>query len=132
VIQIEILNGTKAGTQWVARRFPFRIGRDPHAALQLADAGVWDSHVELSFQPGKGCFLTARAESLTLINGQPITGPGPVRLRSGDVIEVGSVSFRFGLSPARSAQSGVVEAMVWTSIALLCLGQIALIYLVLP
>ncbi len=35
MIQLSILSGKKAGTQTVARRFPFRIGRAAENELQL-------------------------------------------------------------------------------------------------
>ncbi len=130
MIQIEILNGTKAGTRWVARRFPFRIGRDQQAGLSLPDDGVWDSHCELNLRSGEGFSLSARPEALTLVNGEAVNGE--VRLRNGDRIEAGSVALHFSLSPTAPSSSTWVELLIWLTLGALCLGQVALIYFVLP
>lgn len=129
MILLEVLNGTKAGTRWEARRLPFGIGRGKHAALSLPDNGIWESHAEMSLRRA-GCFLSARPEALTLVNGNPVVDA--VRLRNGDLIEIGSVSMRFGLGPTRQRSQAWREYLVWLAITLLCLGQIALIYRVLP
>jgi len=130
VIQLEILNGSKAGTQWVARQFPFRVGRERTAALSLADDGVWDSHFEVTVGSREGCCISARPECLTLINGHVFESPH--RLRNGDVIEAGSVKLRFVLSPTRQGTLALREILLWVGIALLCAAQLTLIYFVLP
>ena len=48
MVQFKIVSGKMAGTEQVARRFPFRIGRSAEADLRLEDDGVWDDHLELS------------------------------------------------------------------------------------
>ena len=40
MLQLSILSGKTAGTEWVARRFPVRIGRAPDSDLKLEDAGI--------------------------------------------------------------------------------------------
>jgi pSer/pThr/pTyr-binding forkhead associated (FHA) protein len=130
VIQLEILNGSKAGTHCVARQFPFRVGRQKSAGLLLTDDGIWESHMEFTVRPREGCCLSARPECLTLVNGQPIESP--YRLRNGDLIEAGSVKLRFVLSPTRSRTQVLREVLLWTAIAALCAGQLALIHFVLP
>ncbi len=130
MIQLEILNGAKAGTRWVSRRWPVRVGRDKQAALCLPDEGVWEGHLEFHLRPGEGCLLTPRHEALTVVNGERIQGS--VRLRNGDRIDLGSVSLCFTLSPTEPSSSAWVESLVWIGLAAVCLGQVALIYLVLP
>lgn len=130
MIQLEILNGSKAGTQSVARQFPFRVGRQKSAGLSLTDDGVWESHFELTVRRREGCCLSARPECLTLINGQPVESPH--RLRNGDVIEAGSVKLRFVLGPTRHRTQALREVLLWTAIGLLCAAQLALIHFVLP
>ena len=130
MIQLEILNGSKAGTQCVARQFPFRVGRERTASLVLPDDGVWDAHFEVTVRPREGCFASARPECLTLINGQAFTSPH--RLRNGDVIEAGSVKVRFVLSPTRQRPLVFRELLVWLALAALCAVQLVLIYFVLP
>ncbi len=125
MVQLDILSGKKAGSQVVARRFPFQVGRAAGAALVLEEGGVWDQHFELSVRANDGVVLTSSKDSLTLVNG---TRYQEARLRSGDLIEAGSVKLRFHLSPNQQRGLVVRESLTWLSLAILCLGQVALIY----
>jgi predicted component of type VI protein secretion system len=125
VIQLNILSGEKAGTVWVARRFPVRIGRSPAADLQLAEDGVWDQHLQLDFKPRDGFFLTTQPNALATLNGQPVQQS---RLHNGDALEMGALKMRFWLSQTRQTGLRLREALTWAAIAALCLAQIALIY----
>jgi predicted component of type VI protein secretion system len=125
VVQIDILSGSKAGSQVIARRFPFVVGRNTQATLALEDGGVWDNHFELSMRPADGIVLTSAPEALTLVNG---TRFQEARLRNGDLIEAGSVKLRFNLSPTSQRGLAFRETATWTALALLCFGQVALIY----
>ena len=49
-------------------------------------------------------------------------------LALGDILTLGSVEIRFGLSPARQKNMWLRETFTWLLLACLCLGQIALIY----
>jgi hypothetical protein len=60
-----------------------------------------------------------------VVNGQPVR---QAVLRSGDLLETGSVKLRFGLGPTRQHSLRLREAMTWLALAALCLGQVALIY----
>lgn len=130
MIQLEILNGSKAGTRWVARQFPFWVGRQKAIGLSLVDDGVWESHFELTVGSREGCCISARPECLTLVNGQRFDSPQ--RLRNGDVIEAGSVKLRFLLSPTHQRTQAPREVLLWVIIGLLCAAQLALIHFVLP
>jgi pSer/pThr/pTyr-binding forkhead associated (FHA) protein len=125
VVQLDILSGKQAGTQWVARRFPFHLGRSPQAALVLEEPGVWDRHAEFALRPDEGVVVSAATDASILVNGQPVR---QAILRNGDLIEAGSVKLRFGLAPTRQRSLRLREAMTWLGLAALCLGQIALIY----
>lgn len=125
MVQIDILSGTKAGNQTIARRFPFRVGRNVQSALVLEDGGVWDHHFELSVRPADGIVLTSAPEALTLVNG---THFQEARLRNGDLIEAGSVKLRFNLSHTSQRGLAFRETATWAALALLCIGQVALIY----
>jgi hypothetical protein len=125
VIQLDVLNGTKAGSQWVARRFPFPLGRSPQAALVLADPGVWEQHAAFTLRSGEGVMVSAATDAFVAVNGQRVQ---QAILRNGDLIEAGSVKMRFGLSPAPQRSLRLRETLTWFSLAVLCLGQVALIY----
>ena len=53
MIQFTSLSGKMAGTEWVARRFPVRIGRAPDCHVRLDDHGVWDVHAEVTLNREK-------------------------------------------------------------------------------
>jgi hypothetical protein len=125
VVQLNILTGKKAGTEWVARRFPVYVGRSAQDSLVLDDAGVWDRHFKIELRAGIGAVLTADGDASATINGQPTR---EAALRNGDIIEAGSVKLRFGLSPTRQSSLRFREWMTWIALGALCLGQVALVY----
>ena len=125
MIQLHLLSGKQAGTKWVARRFPVRIGRELEADLRLVEDGVWEKHLELKKKSAEGIFLVAHPETRTSVNGEEIQ---EVRLRNGDVISLGAMRLQFWLS--ESEQSGLAwrEWLVWAMIAGVSLAQVALVY----
>src|SRR5262245_54377769 len=125
VIQLTVLNGKKAGAEQVTRRFPFRIGRAPECDLCLDDDGVWDRHLELNLRSDAGIHLAAQPQALTAVNGQPVL---ETPLRNGDLIEMGSLRLRFWLAPTRQRGLRLRESLTWLFLALLSLGQVAVIY----
>ncbi|EEF59876.1 FHA domain-containing protein [Pedosphaera parvula] len=126
MVQFKVLSGRMAGSEKVARHFPFNIGRSASADLQVEEDGVWDQHLELSFDPSTGFTLAARPKALASVNGQPFES---VLLRNGDLIEIGAIKIRFWLSNTRQKSLGWREWLTWAGIALITALQIALIYL---
>jgi len=129
MVQLKFLSGKKAGTSWVARRFPVRIGRSADSHVQLDDAGVWDQHLEIGLKRGEGFVLQTRGAALAAVNSQPSTEA--VILRNGDKIEVGAARIQFWLAPPRQKGLALREWLTWTALATISLSQIALIYFVL-
>src|ERR1035437_9483249 len=125
MVQLKVLSGKKAGTTWVARRFPVRIGRSSAADLQLEESGVWDQHLQLDFHPQEGIVLSAQPDALVTVNGQSVR---QTVLRNGDAIDIGSLRIQFWLSETRQAGLRVREGLTWAGIAAISLGQIGLIY----
>ncbi len=125
MVQLRVLSGKKAGTAWVARRFPVRIGRAADADLQLEDSGVWDQHLRLDFEARRGIVLRAQSEAAPTVNGEPVQ---EAVLRNGDAIDIGSVRLRFELSETRQRGLRFREWLTWGGIAAICLGQVGLIY----
>ena len=125
MVQLSILSGKTAGTTWVARRLPVRIGRAQNSDLRLQESGIWDQHVRLSTVPAEGFVMETAPEALAAVNGQPVQR---VVLRNGDLIELGSVTLQFWLSPTRQRALGWREWLTWAAIALISLGQVALVY----
>jgi hypothetical protein len=125
MVQLKVLSGRKAGTIWVARRFPVRIGRSAAADLQLEEEGVWDQHLQLDFNPEKGIVLSALPNALAAVNGHAVD---QTVLRNGDSIDIGSLRMRFWLSETRQVGLRFREGLTWAGIAAICLGQVGLIY----
>ena len=125
MVQLLLLSGKQAGTPWVARRFPVRIGRSPSSDLQLEEPGVWDDHLELNLDPAQGVMLTARPESPVTVNRQAVQA---ARLRNGDSIEVGSVRLQFWLAETRQRGLRIREWFVWSLVAAISFGEVALVY----
>jgi pSer/pThr/pTyr-binding forkhead associated (FHA) protein len=125
MVQFKILSGAKAGTTWVARRFPVRIGRSTADDLHLQEQGVWDEHLRMEFQPGAGFILNALPDAPATVNGQTVQ---QIALRNGDLIEIGSLKMQFWLSETRQSGLRLREWLTWSGIAAISLGQVALIY----
>ena len=125
MVQLKVLSGKKAGTIWMARRFPVRIGRAAGADLQLDESGVWDQHLQLDLSPGEGFVLSAQPNTLASVNGQAVR---QALLRNGDAIDVGSVKMQFWLGETRQGGLRFREGLTWAGIAIVTLGQVGLVY----
>jgi len=125
MVQLRILSGKKAGTSWVTRRFPVRIGRANTADLQADEDGVWDEHLVLDFDASDGVQVRTRPEAPVILNGESVEQEV---LRNGDVIELGALKLQFWLAELDQRGLGWREAVLWAGIAAICAGQIALIY----
>ena len=128
MVQLRILSGKKAGSAYVARRFPVQIGRSAKAELQLEEDGVWNEHLRLDFSPGEGFVLSACENALAAVNATPVQ---KTVLRNGDLIQVGSSKLQFWLSETRHVSLGWREWLLWSGIAIISVGQVVLVYLLL-
>jgi len=126
MIQLKLLSGKMAGTVWLARHFPVRIGRATSTDLPIEGDGVWDEHFQIQFVPRSGFRINPAAKASTRINGQPITEP--VLLRNGDIIELGAARLQFWLSESRQRALSLREWLTWIVVGAASLGQIGLIY----
>ena len=125
MVQLKVLSGKKAGTSWVTRRFPIRIGRSSGTELQLEEDGIWDQHLQLDFHPLDGFILSGHPDAISSVNGQPIQ---KAVLRNGDLIEIGAAKLQFWLSEAHQGGLRFREWLTWAAIAAISLGQVAVIY----
>jgi hypothetical protein len=129
MVQLKILTGKKAGRSLVSRRFPFRVGRNHDASLCLEEKGVWDDHLEFDLGLPEGFVLKVLPAATAALNGQPVK---TAVLRNGDLIEIGPVKIQFWLSEVRQRSLRLRELSTWSLMTGLCLGQIMLIYFLLP
>ena len=125
MVQFNILSGKRAGTTWVARRFPVRVGRAGTADFRLEEDGVWDGHLLIEFRPQEGCVLTSRLDALTRVNGEPADY---AVLHNGDCIQIGAVELQFWLAEARQGTLAPREALTWALIFGVFVVQAALLY----
>ena len=126
MIQLKIVSGKLAGAVRAARHFPFRIGRAAAADLQLEENGVWDEHLQIGFDPHNGFILNTQPDAITGVNGQHVQTT--TILRNGDLIQIGSAQIQFWLGEVRQHGSRFRDFLVWATIAVVSLAQVARVY----
>ncbi len=97
MLQLTLVEESMAGTEMVARHFPFRLGRSAGLDWTIERPGVWEDHAELRVD-GAVVQVVAIGAAAVRVNGRTI--PGPTPLRSGDLVELGSVKVRVALVAA--------------------------------
>ncbi|HUP87769.1 MAG TPA: FHA domain-containing protein [Longimicrobiales bacterium] len=125
MIQLQVISGKQAGSEIAPRRFPFVIGRAAEAQLKLHDPGVWDHHVEITYERREGFSFNTQPSATLLVNGERVESG---KLRNGDLLQLGSVQVRFWLAPSKQKTMRVREALTWTALIALFGAQIWLIY----
>ena len=123
MLRLQILSGRKAGAEFLARKFPVTVGRSASADLSLEDAGVWDKHFEVHFKRGQGLSLKPFPDAIVAINEEPVKEQ-EIILRNGDLISLGALKLRFGLSPVHQRGLFLREALVWLALFILCAAQV--------
>ena len=129
MIQLKILSGRLAGELRFVRQFPFHIGRAADNDLRLDDPGVWDHHLTIGFDKTEGFTLAAAPETFCAVNEE---AQSSARLRNGDLLSFGSARIQFWLAPPKQRGLRLREFCVWLLLVLVTLGQLALIYKLLP
>jgi predicted component of type VI protein secretion system len=124
VVQLQLLSGTRSGAVFRFTQFPIRAGREPGLDLTLEDAGVWQRHFQIDWRE-EGLVLQVEPQALLSVNGAPVQS---ATLRNGDVITLGALRIRLGLSPVRQSSLALREWLTWLGLVALCLGQVALVY----
>lgn len=128
MVQLRVLNGSRAGTAHTARRFPCTLGRASGDDLQLVEAGVWENHLQLDLRVPDGFRLSRLGQGRASVNGAEFD---ELRLRNGDVIELGAVKVQFWLAEVRQSDNRVRETLVWLGLIALVVLEGALIGLLL-
>ena len=93
--------------------------------MSLDEPGVWPRHFRITWAP-EGLILEAEPDALISVNGAAVRRG---LLRNGDIITLGSLRIRFSLGPVRQFSMAVREWLTWIALGALCLGQVALVYL---
>lgn len=124
MVQLRVLNGSRAGTAHTASRFPCTLGRASSDDLQFVEAGVWENHLQLDLRIPDGFRLSRLGQGRASVNGSEFDD---LILRNGDVIELGAVKVQFWLAEVRQSDNRVRETLVWLGLAALVLLEGALI-----
>jgi predicted component of type VI protein secretion system len=124
VVQLQLLTGSKSGTVFRSAHFPIRAGRGPESDLPLEEPGVWQHHFLIDWC-AEGLVLEAESDALLSVNDTPARR---AILRNGDIITLGALKIRFSLSPVRQSSLAPREWLTWIALGALCLGQVALVY----
>jgi predicted component of type VI protein secretion system len=127
MVQLRIQSGNRTGDTFQSARFPIRVGRSQDSDLTMDEPGVWPRHFQIDWT-SEGLILEVEPEALLNINDAPTRRSV---LRNGDILTLGAVKIRFNLSPVRPASLAVREGLTWMGLGALCLGQVALIYVLL-
>jgi pSer/pThr/pTyr-binding forkhead associated (FHA) protein len=111
-----VVNRGKAKGQFVTVAGPhFLIGRGPECQLRPLSDEVSRRHAELKIIAGMAVIVDLGSTSGTRVNGQALTGPAS--LRTGDVIEIGPLSFTVllddGRPPERPKRSAEDQVSSW-------------------
>jgi hypothetical protein len=127
MVDLQILSGSRTGTVFCGKHFPIRVGRAEGSDFSLDEPGVWPRHFQICWQP-QGLILEAEPDALVSVNNMAVR---QAVLRNGDVITLGSLKIRFTLSSVRQSSMAAREWLTWIALGVLCLGQVALVYLLL-
>jgi hypothetical protein len=114
MVLLRHLDGNTAGTETVARRFPFQVGRATGDHLRVEVPGLWENHFAIERRPGQPLTLRTRSGATTLVNGVSVE---TVALRNGDIIEAGALRMQFWLSAVRQPGLSVREGLTWLALA---------------
>jgi predicted component of type VI protein secretion system len=123
MVQFQLLSGNKAGTVWVARHFPVRVGRSSESDLQIEDVGVWQDHFTVQLIPDEGFVVLPSSQGVVTVNGAPTQR---AVLRHGDRIAAGSTEMRFWLAPTRQRPIWWRQTMPWVLLAVVTAAQVLL------
>lgn len=122
---IHILDGKLAGTSIRACQFPFWVGRIAGVGLRLEEAGVWDRHLRICFDPVDGFSARIEGQALATLNGESFSG-GPIR--NGDVFGIGGVRLQFWLGAVQAGDFRLRECLTWAGLLALAVLQVIVVY----
>ena len=127
MVQLQILSGSRTGTKFSGNHFPIKVGRADDSDLALQELGVWPRHFQITWQT-EGLILETEPDALISVNDTTVHR---AILLNGDIITVGSRYLRFSLGAVRQSSAATVEWLTWIALGALCLGQVALVYVLL-
>jgi len=121
MIELIVLNDPPPGRRFQLGAAPIRLGRRRGLEVVLIDPGVWDDHAEISATPEGWFRVRAAGQAHLSVNDHPVTEH---RLRTGDVLGIGSVKVQFELRRPLQVSLGLRETAVWILIAAVVVAAI--------
>ena len=125
MLHLRVVGDSTAGTETVARHFPFRIGRSEESDLRFEQPGVWEEHAAFYLEDG-ALKLAGSGQASVRLNGRLLAAAAPVR--SGDLMEVGAVRIRIGLATAVQREGTITRLLLLAMIAGVSALQIGLFF----
>ncbi len=121
MFRLTVLEGKRKGQHFDIASYPFVVGRDVEANLRMPDLGVWGNHVAIELEAGGEPCLKRLSGGMVSVNADPVDSS---RLRSGDLIGMGSVILRFSSSPVRLRNLGWLDVSVWFAVGVVVLLEL--------
>ena len=124
MVRLRVLNGARAGFSHLTGRFPCTIGRAASDDLQLIEPGIWDGHLQLDLRVPDGFLLSRLGQGRATVNGVEFD---QIRLRNGDLIELGAAKLQFWIGDIQPAGQRLRELLLWIGLSTLVLLEFGLI-----
>ena len=125
MLQLKVLSGKMAGTDIVARHFPFCVGRAKGNNFILDEPGLFDRHFRIELNDSKEFVLQAEPNAFVAVSGEQ--NLRSKFLKNADVIEVGQTKILFTLSATKQHGLALREISTWVALGILTLSQLVLI-----
>lgn len=110
MIELIVINDRNPGRRFQSDAAPVRLGRRVDLEVSLPDPGVWDLHAEIGLNPEGWFCLRGLGQALVTVNQHTVQEH---RLRSGDVLGIGSVKLQFTLRNSWQRSLKARELGVW-------------------
>jgi hypothetical protein len=123
MLELAILSGRRARTVIPLPVLPCSIGRSG-ADIDLESSGVASKHAVLADRGPEGFRVEAVGEATIYIGGKSHRS---IRIKDGDVFELGGVGLQFRLRPARSRNLDWLE--IGAALLILLIGAAELLWL---
>jgi hypothetical protein len=103
---LRIEDGKLAGRRYVFDQAEVVLGRTPENDVVVPDEGASRKHARISQEGDTYQVEDMQSSNGTRVNGQPLNKP--LKLRDGDLVQIGRVTFKFGLQQAAPNATRIV------------------------
>jgi hypothetical protein len=103
---LRIEDGKFAGRRYVFDQDVVVLGRTPENDVVVPDEGASRKHARISLEGETYKVEDMQSSNGTRVNGQPLNKP--LKLRDGDLVQIGDVTFKFGVQQAAPNSTRIV------------------------